>query len=125
MPITYLDVPKGIRIEEENKLVKAICAALHEAHPYPDDVRIFLREWRPDSVSQDGQLGKSTPLTVWRSMAAVIPTTRRVSRPRKRSIATKEQSKMSVPDNEETLNDRPVIATGCSRGLGRSMAVRT
>jgi len=57
MPITYLDVPKGIRIEEKNKLVKAICAALHETYPYPDDVRIFLREWRPDSVSQDGQLG--------------------------------------------------------------------
>ena len=57
MPITYLDVPKGIRIEEKNKLAKAICPALHEAYPYPDDVRIFLREWRPDSVSQDGQLG--------------------------------------------------------------------
>jgi phenylpyruvate tautomerase PptA (4-oxalocrotonate tautomerase family) len=57
MPITYLDVPKGIRIEEKNKLVKAICATLHEAYPYPDDVRIFLREWRPASVSQDGQLG--------------------------------------------------------------------
>ena len=57
MPITYLDVPKGIRIEKKNKLVKAICAALHEAYPYPDDVRIFLREWLPDSVSQDGQLG--------------------------------------------------------------------
>jgi len=54
-------------------------------------------------------------------MAAFIPTTRRVSRPRKRSIATKEQSKMSVPDNEETLNGRPVIATGGSRGLGRSI----
>ena len=62
MPITYLDVPKGIRIEEKNKLVKAICA-----------------------------------------------------------VATKEQSKMSMPDNEETLNGRPVIATGCSRGLGRSI----
>ena len=37
MPITYLDVPKGIRIEEKNKLVKAIYAALHEAYPYPDD----------------------------------------------------------------------------------------
>jgi hypothetical protein len=36
--------------------VGAIYAALHEAYPYPDDVRILLREWRPDSVSQDGQL---------------------------------------------------------------------
>ena len=51
MPITYLDVPKGIRSEEKSKLVKAIYAALHEAYPYPDDVRIFLREWRPANVS--------------------------------------------------------------------------
>jgi len=57
MPITYLDVPKGIRMEEKSKLVKAIYAALHEACPYPGGVRIFMREWRPDSVSQDGQLG--------------------------------------------------------------------
>jgi phenylpyruvate tautomerase PptA (4-oxalocrotonate tautomerase family) len=56
MPITYLDVPEGIRMEGKHKLVGAIYAALHEACPYPDDVRILLREWRPDSVSQDGQL---------------------------------------------------------------------
>ena len=56
MPITYLDVPEGIRMEGKHKLVGAIYAALHEAYPYPDDVRIFLREWRPDSVSQDGHL---------------------------------------------------------------------
>ena len=49
--------PRAFAIEEKNKLVKAIYAALHEAYPYPDDVRIFLREWWPDSVSQDGQLG--------------------------------------------------------------------
>jgi NAD(P)-dependent dehydrogenase (short-subunit alcohol dehydrogenase family) len=28
---------------------------------------------------------------------------------------------MSVPDNEETLKGRPVIATGGSRGLGRAI----
>jgi len=43
-------------MDGKHKLVEAIYAALHEAYPYPDDVRIFLREWRPDSVSQDGQL---------------------------------------------------------------------
>jgi hypothetical protein len=37
--------------------VKAICAALHEAYPYPDDVRIFLREWRPDSRRLRGTPG--------------------------------------------------------------------
>jgi hypothetical protein len=35
MPITYLDVPKGIRSEEKSKLAKAIYAALHQAYPYP------------------------------------------------------------------------------------------
>ena len=41
MPITYLDVPEGIRMEGKHKLVGAIYAALHDAYPYPDDVRIF------------------------------------------------------------------------------------
>jgi phenylpyruvate tautomerase PptA (4-oxalocrotonate tautomerase family) len=74
MPITYLDVPKGIRIEEKHKLVKAICAALHEAYPYPDDVRIFLREWRPDSVSQEGQLGSEPVRPVFMMQSQKAPT---------------------------------------------------
>jgi phenylpyruvate tautomerase PptA (4-oxalocrotonate tautomerase family) len=142
MPITYLDVPEGIRIEPKKQLVKAIFEALHEAYPFPDDVRIFLREWPLDSVSHDGQLGSEPvrpvfmmhipqganinakrkmlrkindavveayhlpkfvifmqeyPLTVWRSMAAFIPTTRRVSRPRRRSIATNQKSNNECP----------------------------
>jgi len=32
-------------------------AALKEAYPFPDDTRIFLREWPPESVSQNGLLG--------------------------------------------------------------------
>jgi hypothetical protein len=31
--------------------------ALSEAYPFPDDHRIFLREWALDSVSQNGLLG--------------------------------------------------------------------
>jgi phenylpyruvate tautomerase PptA (4-oxalocrotonate tautomerase family) len=57
MPIAYLDVPQGIRIDEKTKLVKSVYDALHEAYPFPDDVRIFLREWPPESVSQNGRLG--------------------------------------------------------------------
>jgi phenylpyruvate tautomerase PptA (4-oxalocrotonate tautomerase family) len=56
MPIAYLDVPKGICIDEKRKLVKGIYDALHEAYPFPDDVRIFLREWPLESVSQNGLL---------------------------------------------------------------------
>ena len=57
MPIAYLDVPPGIPVDEKKKLVKGLYDALHEAYPFPDDVRIFIREWPLDSVSQDGRLG--------------------------------------------------------------------
>jgi hypothetical protein len=56
MPIAYLDAPQGIGIDEKRKLVKAMYDALHEAYPFPDDVRIFLREWPSVSVGQDGRL---------------------------------------------------------------------
>ena len=57
MPIAYLDVPEGAQIDKKKKLVQGICDALHEAYPFPDDTRIFLREWSIGSVSQNGRLG--------------------------------------------------------------------
>lgn len=57
MPIGYLDVPTGADVSKKKKLVKAMYDAMHEAYPFPDDTRIFLREWRLDSVSQNGLLG--------------------------------------------------------------------
>ncbi len=38
-------------------MTKKIYDALHEAYPFPDDVRIFLREWSLETISQDGHLG--------------------------------------------------------------------
>ncbi len=57
MPIGYLDVPAGADRTKKEALVKAMYEAMHEAYPFPDDTRIFLREWPLDSVSQNGQLG--------------------------------------------------------------------
>jgi hypothetical protein len=57
MPIAYLDVPTGLDRSGKQELVKALYEALHEAYPFPDDHRIFLREWPLDSVSQNGLLG--------------------------------------------------------------------
>lgn len=57
MPISYLDVPEGLATEGKEELVNRVYAALHEAYPFPDDVRIFIREWPAGSVSQDGLLG--------------------------------------------------------------------
>jgi hypothetical protein len=57
MPIGYLDVPTGADTDRKGELMAAMYGALHEAWPFPDDVRIFLREWPLDSVSQNGVLG--------------------------------------------------------------------
>jgi hypothetical protein len=57
MPIGYLDVPQGLDVDRKRQLVKAMYDAMHEVYPFPDDTRIFLREWEPDSVSQNGLLG--------------------------------------------------------------------
>ena len=57
MPIGYLDVPTGVDVDRKRDLMKAMYSALHEAWPFPDDVRIFIREWPLDSVAQNGVLG--------------------------------------------------------------------
>lgn len=57
MPIGYLDVPTGLDRAGKAGLVKAMYDAMHEVYPFPDDTRIFLREWPLESVSQNGQLG--------------------------------------------------------------------
>jgi hypothetical protein len=57
MPIGYLDVPTGADTDRKRELMRAMYGALHEAWPFPDDVRIFIREWPLDSVSQNGVLG--------------------------------------------------------------------
>ncbi len=57
MPIAYLDVPTGADHDTKRELVKSLYGALREVYPFPDDTRIFLREWPLDSVSQNGKLG--------------------------------------------------------------------
>ena len=57
MPIGYLDVPTGLDLSKKRELVKAMYKALHEAYPFPDDTRIFVREWPLQSMSQNGILG--------------------------------------------------------------------
>lgn len=56
MPIAYLDVPPGADLKRKKELVKRMYEALHEAYPFPDDTRIFLREWPGENVSQNGVL---------------------------------------------------------------------
>jgi phenylpyruvate tautomerase PptA (4-oxalocrotonate tautomerase family) len=65
MPVGYLDVPTGADLGRKRELVRAMYDALHEAFPFPEDTRIFLREWPGDSVSQNGLLGSEPPRPVF------------------------------------------------------------
>ena len=55
MPVAYLDVPPGLPADAKKPLVQEIFTALDEAYHVPD-TRIFVREWPPENVSQDGRL---------------------------------------------------------------------
>lgn len=55
MPTMIIEAPTGIRKDAKKKLMEKTTTALNEAYPIPD-VRIFLREYQADNVSQDGRL---------------------------------------------------------------------
>jgi phenylpyruvate tautomerase PptA (4-oxalocrotonate tautomerase family) len=59
MPISFLEVPPGIRMDAKRKLVREIQEALDEAYRIPD-TRIFIHEWPHENVCQDGLLGAET-----------------------------------------------------------------
>ena len=57
MPVSYIDVPHGISPAGKERLFKDVFEAIHEAYPIPD-TRVLIRDWRPDSVSQDGKIDR-------------------------------------------------------------------
>jgi len=56
MPVAYIDIPSGLRIEAKQKLMKEVADSIHHAYRIPD-TRVFLREWPAEQMSVDGQLG--------------------------------------------------------------------
>jgi phenylpyruvate tautomerase PptA (4-oxalocrotonate tautomerase family) len=55
MPVLLIEAPPGIRPGAKKRLVERATAALDEAYHIPD-VRIFIREYPPENVGQDGRL---------------------------------------------------------------------
>jgi len=60
MPILFIEAPKGVRDDAKNLMVEKMTAALDEAWHVPD-VRIFIREYPPEHVAQDGRF-QSEPI---------------------------------------------------------------
>jgi len=60
MPILYIEAPKGVRNDAKKLMVEKMTAALDETWHVPD-VRIFIREYAPEHVAQDGRF-QSEPI---------------------------------------------------------------
>ena len=57
MPVSYIDVPRGISPAGKEKLVKDVFEAIHDAYMIPD-TRVFLHEWPAEHISIDGELAQ-------------------------------------------------------------------
>ncbi|MGH3738039.1 MAG: tautomerase family protein [Micromonosporaceae bacterium] len=55
MPQFFIEAPEGVRPEAKRQLMTTITEAIDEAYQIPD-VRIWLREYSPENVAQDGKV---------------------------------------------------------------------
>jgi hypothetical protein len=44
MPVAYIDLLSGVRVDVKRKLVREVAEYIHHAYLIPD-TRVFLREW--------------------------------------------------------------------------------
>ena len=56
MPVAYIDLQSGLKLDAKKKLVTEVATSIHHAYMIPD-TRVFLREWSAEQISVDGQLG--------------------------------------------------------------------
>ena len=64
MPMIFVEGPPGLSDAAKKKMVEDVTRAADEAYRVPD-VRVWLREYAPDSYAQDGALGAAVrPIAV-------------------------------------------------------------
>jgi len=57
MPTAYIDLPSGLKADAKKKLLEDVAEFIHDAYIIPD-TRVLLREWTPEQISIDGELGR-------------------------------------------------------------------
>jgi hypothetical protein len=116
MPIAYLDVPAGADLVTKQELVKALYEALHEVWPFPDDTRIFLREWSLDSVSHNGLLGSEPARPVF-----IMHVPQGGDRDAKRTMLKKVNAAVAgayhLPDFAIFMHEHPLDTVAVNGGL--------
>jgi len=56
MPQFFIEAPAGVQPEAKEQMMQEITVAIDEAYHIPD-VRVWLREYDPSNVAQDGRTG--------------------------------------------------------------------
>ena len=109
MPVSYIDIPRGISLAGKEKLANDVFEAIHEAYPIPD-TRVLIREWVPESVSQDGKIN----LHPMRPMCALeVPPGLPVAHKRKlvERISAAISEACHLPKHDVSLPSGTVITT--------------
>src|SRR5262244_3697929 len=57
MPTAYIDLPSGLSADAKKNLLQEVAEFIHDAYMIPD-TRVLLREWTPEQISIDGELGR-------------------------------------------------------------------
>jgi hypothetical protein len=116
MPVGYLDVPTGVDVDRKRVMVQAIYEAVHEAYPFPDDTRIFVREWALDDVSQNGLLGSEPARPVF--MVHVPPGAGDdAKRTMLRKVAAAVGDAYDLPDFMTFVHEHPLDLVALDGGL--------
>jgi phenylpyruvate tautomerase PptA (4-oxalocrotonate tautomerase family) len=121
MPAVFIEVPPGVREDAKQRMVEKITATLEEAYPLPvADTRIFLREYPPENVSQDGRF-QAEPVRPVCSLEA--PQLRSLDARRKMmtgiqdAIAEAYEGIANVRETLTLLNEFPLENAGWARRL--------
>jgi hypothetical protein len=116
MPVGYLDVPSGADLDRKSAMVRAIYEAVHEVYPFPDDTRIFVREWLPDAVSRNGLLGSEPARPVF---TVHVPPGAEIDAKRTmlRKVSAAVGDAYDLPDFMTFLHEHPLDLVALDGGL--------
>ncbi|MGK8491364.1 tautomerase family protein [Nocardia asiatica] len=114
MPQFFIEAPFGIADDAKRKMMRDITDAIDEAYQMPD-VRIWLREYAPGNVSQDGRLEAEAIRPLCFLEAPELSSLAAKSRMSARIHSAMESAYAGIANTEETLilmNHYPLENTG-------------
>ncbi len=123
MPQFFVEAPEGIQPAAKQKMMRAITDAIEEAYPIPD-VRVWLREYSPDTVSMAGRIGAEPVKPVCFLEAPELTSIEAKSAMVAKILAAVDEAYRGLANTEETLillNHYPLENAAWAGRLGSEM----